>query len=944
MNIYDLISRAQKLRKETQLDSVSPDRVGGLHEDTLKYINEFQLLASSPSLHKIYASVSAMQSDKSPKSDLTGKPLKPGQLVVIVPANQTDATAGDVYRYDGPSGNTSAWTFVAKIGAVPADAELSATSTNPPQNKVVTEKLTELEQRDANSIERLIGWNNLPNNKGAIAYLQLSLELGTYKAYKVKEGDKIRIQASTGGAYLAFVTKLPTSEKIPYVNGESRNIVNANSTKEFTTPNGANWVMIESGRDGDNTTPIGVWINGYDMFRVYVDELIQVITSTSKIGVFYPYYTSYVNIEKERITIPSNSRVIYNGKTYYTNSEDIILNRDISLTAEFVVFDIVNMEYKTLSFANFDVSNVNYIFCFYVRNGLSGCSLSPSLYTINGAINEYAKQKFGIIVTPNDTKIEIDDTTITIPVYTRLYYDGVIYRTFEKKVVERLATSDGTYSEELLVFDTTTSTFRCVPGGEYTNEKIANIVIVGGLKKGNNGTTFSPQISSTNYITELCVAHGKKIDITDTTIKIPSNSRVYYNHNSYYQINNDIVLEREAGAQQQFVMFDYISKEIYLANANEWSLRKISTYPLFWVNYTNDCSLSASLYTINGESLYSQGKGILDFNPNTEVEQKLIQQTKNKSANVLTLLHFSDLHSSSTNLERIVQFRDRYNTYIDDAIHTGDTVSGIITDPNPFESVKGAANILNVIGNHESWLSYDIPDYTATEKQSYDKIFAPSITNWDVIQPSNAAIEGKCYYYKDYSDANIRLVVLDSVHWHTRNGVSDNASVQKSWFEETLADANNKGLTIIAALHYPPVNGIDLIHKTGFSRYSENVTEVWGDGWYASDEIFQCVDNFIANGGKFATWIMGHTHYDMSGQVHGHNGQLAVIIQSCSRSGEVDYLIPGTKTQDAFNILSIDAENSLVKITRIGNSVDIDMQSKTTMCYNYNKKVLIYNT
>ena len=147
MNIYDLISRAQKLRQETKLDSVSPDRVGALCEDTLKYINEFQLLASSPSLHKIYASVSAMQADKSPKSDLTGKALKPGQLVVIVPANQSDATAGDVYRYDGPSGNTSAWTFVSKIGAVPADAELKATSANPVQNKVVTEKLTELESK-----------------------------------------------------------------------------------------------------------------------------------------------------------------------------------------------------------------------------------------------------------------------------------------------------------------------------------------------------------------------------------------------------------------------------------------------------------------------------------------------------------------------------------------------------------------------------------------------------------------------------------------------------------------------------------------------------------------------------------------------------------------------------------------------------------------------------
>ena len=147
VDIYSLISRAQKLREETRLDSVSPDRVGALCEDTLKYINEYQLLASSPSLNKIYASVSAMQSDPAPKSDLTGKALKSGQLAVIVPASQTDATAGDVYRYDGPSGNTSAWTFVSKIGAVPADAELNATSANPVQNKVVTEKLTELSEK-----------------------------------------------------------------------------------------------------------------------------------------------------------------------------------------------------------------------------------------------------------------------------------------------------------------------------------------------------------------------------------------------------------------------------------------------------------------------------------------------------------------------------------------------------------------------------------------------------------------------------------------------------------------------------------------------------------------------------------------------------------------------------------------------------------------------------
>ena len=157
MNIYDLISRAQKLREETKIDSVSPERVGALCEDTLKYINEYQLLASSPALHKIYASVSAMQSDKSPKSDITGNALKPGQLVVIVPASQSDATAGNVYRYDGPSGNTSAWAFISKIGAVPADAQLNDTSANPVQNKVVTSVLTGISEDLQGVHQRLDG-------------------------------------------------------------------------------------------------------------------------------------------------------------------------------------------------------------------------------------------------------------------------------------------------------------------------------------------------------------------------------------------------------------------------------------------------------------------------------------------------------------------------------------------------------------------------------------------------------------------------------------------------------------------------------------------------------------------------------------------------------------------------------------------------------------------
>ena len=206
MSIYDLINRAQQLREETKLDSVSPERVGALCEDTLKYINEFQLLASSPALHKIYASVSAMQSDAMPTSDLTGKTLKPGQLVVIVPASQTDATAGDVYRYDGPSGNTSAWTFVSKIGAIPADAELNATSENPVQNKAVTDRLNELSEEIEIQIEDL--QNTKIDKEADDYYPQLSVGTADNLAGVDEVASEFNFRRSGGGAIADGVARV----------------------------------------------------------------------------------------------------------------------------------------------------------------------------------------------------------------------------------------------------------------------------------------------------------------------------------------------------------------------------------------------------------------------------------------------------------------------------------------------------------------------------------------------------------------------------------------------------------------------------------------------------------------------------------------------------------------------------------------------------------------
>lgn len=817
-------------------------------------------------------------------------------------------------------------------------------------NSVLTEminatdaEITELESEVSN-LNELQPWSKVRELDGAITGSGLNYDFGKYKAYGVAEGDKITIKGGISGSYAAFVTNLPTSTTIPYVEGQVRLVITPNVAQSFIVPNGAKYILIESTRSGENTKPLMVLINDISITEDSVMGIMDVLYRTAKSSVFTTLYGNKVDITNSTIRIPAKSRILVNGKSYYQNESEVVINRNTSATVEFIIFDIRDNSYKSKSYGEYDARDTKSILCFFVYFSDYCCSLPEDMYTFNGVVPWLKRVSFpnSIIVPPNDTRIVIADDTITIPAFTRLYYWGKVFRTYSELVIPRVATNESSYSEELLVFDTKTNEYKCLGGGEYANAT-ESVAIVCGLKKGNGGTTLSSQISSSNEYSELCVAYGKKISITDVNITIPSGSRIFYK-GGRYDVSSDVILTRGSGAQHTFVMFDYVTKEIYVMSASTWDDKPLSSYMLFWVSYANECSLNPILYTINGQSvIWANSTDILDLNPKPEVESRLIPQTKNKSKDTssLTLLHFSDLHGDTTNLARIVQFRNAYDAYIDDAIHTGDAVGNTIADANPFEKVEGAESILNVIGNHEAWVSTDIPDYTATEKECYDKMFAPSIANWGVVQPSNAVTDGKCYYYKDYTEQEVRLIVLDSVHWHTRGGVTDNAAEQKSWFVNVLSEAKEKGYMVIAAMHYPPVNGVELVQGTGFTKYYESTDAIIGDGWYAADEIFSCVDNFINQGGKFSTWLIGHTHIDVCGFVKGHNQQFVVVIQSASRSYTDDFLVKGTKTQDAFNIISIDASH--VKITRIGNDMDVNMQSKKTICYDYISKKKIYN-
>lgn len=317
----------------------------------------------------------------------------------------------------------------------------------------------------------------------------------------------------------------------------------------------------------------------------------------------------------------------------------------------------------------------------------------------------------------------------------------------------------------------------------------------------------------------------------------------------------------------------------------------------------------------------------------------------------LTLLHYSDAHNGFQNVQHIKEFGERFKSYyLDDIICTGDMAGNTYYSYYPIYGLDGYKNIMLCIGNHDVYdvngdaeshgVPYDSPEYWATNLQKYNQYFAPSIAEWGVTQPANAETLGLCYYYKDYESNGYayRLIVLDAMAF-------DDA--QYNWLVETLTDAKTNSMTVVIADHFPPITGLSDINgfNTPFMslltgmEFSYVVTRLTTSAGSAVD----AVDDFISNNGDFACWICGHMHYDQIGTLVSHPNQIYVAVASAKdtsvwldqpRTAE-------TESCDCFNIISIDPRLKVIKIQRIGATIDDWGRVHDHVSVNYATKTLI---
>lgn len=321
----------------------------------------------------------------------------------------------------------------------------------------------------------------------------------------------------------------------------------------------------------------------------------------------------------------------------------------------------------------------------------------------------------------------------------------------------------------------------------------------------------------------------------------------------------------------------------------------------------------------------------------------------------LVLMHFSDLHGDETRLKRIVDFKNQYYKFIDDVIHTGDSVLSCWESGFDLWDNAGAGGILNLNGNHDTWTGNAeesgckpwTTGYSA--KQGFERYIEPYISLENISYVIN-----KMYWYKDYSGSKIRIIAIDNYHWKETVTLSDNTQTdtypdgtktdngeQLIWLNNVLLDAKENGYSVIMLSHAP-------YQVDGFACSFNTIDEHSGSG--LQTEALTAVQNFIEYGGKFISWICGHNHQDWFGTVDNFPNQTLITIDT-ARDIRSDGAVwsnnrrpDDTDFMDCFNIISVDVNTKHLSIIRFGQEYDRHGRHIGTLVYKYDTKEVIWNS
>lgn len=371
------------------------------------------------------------------------------------------------------------------------------------------------------------------------------------------------------------------------------------------------------------------------------------------------------------------------------------------------------------------------------------------------------------------------------------------------------------------------------------------------------------------------------------------------------------------------------------------------------------------------------------------------------TTNSLALLHFTDIHGDTAAAIQIKAFATKYSSYIDDLVQTGDTVYYYWNSSGQgyewYQQI-GIPEALFVLGNHDGaaddnshgWKEGSADWDFKGREWDFDTYFADYITSRGVTPPTGyddttSPYYKACYWHKDYASAKIRVIGIDCMHFN--DGVRYTSNDQETWLasklQETLTSGNAAyGYSVIFLCHYPldDFSGAnetwnDAEHKFVFNRnanggyvvdnnnqlmvkchygssYSaeakfcmRNRVGTTGSTSYSkgnNNPIGDVIQSWMNNGGKYIAWLCGHTHTEYMYYPAKYPNMLVVgLPQAGNTRGTAQADRSDTSAMHTCaNLCVIDTQNNMLKIIRVGKTLDKNLMEFKYLAYQYTTKTV----
>lgn len=333
----------------------------------------------------------------------------------------------------------------------------------------------------------------------------------------------------------------------------------------------------------------------------------------------------------------------------------------------------------------------------------------------------------------------------------------------------------------------------------------------------------------------------------------------------------------------------------------------------------------------------------------------------------MSMLVTTDVHGSSEQMANAIDYLNATES-IDVGICLGDIVpSNYSQDADWYvDSVLNSEKpFYTVIGNHDGGNSADIA-ISGTKQQVFNKFILPTISK---IGLQNL---DKTYYSITYDDYKVVLIVIDVYdvpdtllsdgNFAVSRTVEALSQVQIDWLIQQLKSIPSDYHLIIArhsgggtkwtndTCDWTMSSGVIESSVVGYECPVNEIVDAWTKGTSLKKEyspqilaeylpVISVDCDFTNRGtGIFATYLLGHSHYDVI--AHDSYGNLGVQLDCTANDNWQTHVsdLPRTsdgKQQDCLTVVGIDTKRRLVKLVRIGSSITMTMTRRDMIAIPY---------